>query len=45
MRPIFSMTSELQDLQEQIAAMQIKDLAQLCAALDDLRKPAKKTKR
>ncbi len=33
------------DALEQIAAMQIKDLAQLCAALDDLRKPAKKTKR
>ena len=33
------------DVLEKIGAMQIKDLAHLCATLDDLRKPSKKSKR
>ena len=33
------------DVLEKIGALQIKDLAHLCATLDDLRKPSKKAKR
>ena len=33
------------DVLEKIGALQIKDLPHLCSTLDDLRKPAKKTKR
>ena len=33
------------DVLEKIGALQIKDLAHLCATLDDLRKPSKKSKR
>jgi DNA-binding transcriptional MerR regulator/methylmalonyl-CoA mutase cobalamin-binding subunit len=36
--------SAYRDVLEKIGALQIKDLAHLCSILDDLRKPAKKTK-